>query len=84
MNAILDFLLPIVRKVAESAAGTEAEADVLTDVRNLEALAASHEQEAADWLAQHAAAADEKVAGWLVERLQRYLPVAPVPADPAA
>jgi len=38
VNAILDFLRPIVRKVAESAAGTEAEADVLTDVRNLEAL----------------------------------------------
>lgn len=77
MTPLLEVLLPIARREAEKLAGSDLAADALTDVRNLEALAASHESEAAAWLEGHVRETEGKVASWLEERLGRYLPQPP-------
>jgi len=87
-------LLPVVRKVADDLKGSPLADEAMTDVRTLEALAAQHESRLAAFVAAHTAGTEEKVAEWLTERLQRYLPqpataaaqpsVAAEPPDPVA
>lgn len=64
-SALIDALLPLVRRVADGLNGTPAGDAALTDVRSLEAIAS-----------RHVAAAEAEALEWLEGRLHP-----PVPAE---
>jgi hypothetical protein len=75
--SLLETLLPIARHLAESLEGTSAGQDALTDVRNLEALAATHEREAAAWAEQHLRETEAKASAWLEAWMRQHVPAGP-------
>ncbi len=64
-SALIDALLPLVRRVADGLNGTPVGDSALTDVRSVEAI-----------VSRHVAAAEAEVLDWLEGRLHPAVPAA--------